>query len=54
MREIDDFRLQIYARKEGLAREGPYFTQRVFQVVPHEFIPAQIRQLILYISNDEG
>ena len=32
---------------------SPYLTQIVDQVVLQESIPAQIRQLILYISNEE-
>ena len=32
----------------------PYLTESVYQVVLQKSIPAQIRQLILYISNSKG
>ena len=32
----------------------PYLTESVYKDVLQNSIPAQIRQLILYISNDKG
>ena len=33
---------------------GSYLTESVYNVVLQKSIPAQIRQLFLYISNDRG
>ena len=35
-------------------RVGPCLTEGLYKVVLHESIPAQIRQLNLYVSNDKG
>ena len=36
------------------SEEGAYFTQSVHKVVSQKSIPAQIRLLILYISDNKG
>ena len=37
-----------------LALPDFYLTESVYKIVSQESIPAQIRQLIPYISNDKG
>ena len=33
---------------------GPYLTESVYKVVFKKSIPAQIRELIIYVSNNKG
>ena len=38
----------------GLFEDHSYLTESIYKVVLQKSIPAQIRQLILYISNNQG
>jgi len=50
-RELEETVQQPY---EFLAGMHTYLTESVYKVVWQKSIPARIRQLILYISNDKG
>jgi len=54
--EIDIENIWIWAPGgcRVVGREHSCLTQRGFKAVLHKSIPTKIRQLILYISNDEG